>query len=515
MDNLVCYKKKKNKQHKKAHTMAFESKIKQPADLRDHYAYVVNRPFYGRDPNRNKELREYSREEVKGLVKQALPQRVILQDAISRDVTLLIVPDHWDLKLPVEARNYSFIYIPFSLILWPRVTSMRELEKLRAPVDADLQLLRKHSEPVFPNGSFELDKIPDSDILKRFRSFTYDAALPTVVLHTAPTPSMHPTHPTHPIHPTHPTHPTHPMTPMRTKKGSLKKSRGVRTMTANTNAMDAFNTGMQRAQTHISNAQGVSNQAQSFANQSRTFGSGFVANADPMAIMTQANQALGQAQSASGQLQGLVNAWRPQQQQPFGMPQQTQMMAPPLQQQPFMQPQQAPFMMAPQPQQQQFTMPPQQQFTMPPQQQFMVPQQPQTLGFPQQQMMAPPPSAVVTPQQSNIATFRPPAVPPTNPASSSFWDTFNRNANLANQNLQGMQNMAMSGQNMIGGFRPTPAAPFSPNNTMFLQTGSPVPQINPNSNVQMLSARAAQMDAETREAWEQLRAFAKQHDACR
>jgi len=162
-------------------TGSFASPVTTPDQLRNFYVYVVNRKFYGYDPALlpKRVLKEYDREQVKTYVQSVFggANHVFFDDEMTSNTNLLIVPDHWNRKLPTKALLYkpNLFYLPFSYVLFPNATTVKEMQNVTPPVDAAYQLfLQEQKQDESDVGTFQLSKVASDKILKRFQGWRID-----------------------------------------------------------------------------------------------------------------------------------------------------------------------------------------------------------------------------------------------------------------------------------------------------------------------------------------------------
>jgi hypothetical protein len=138
----------------------------------------VAQNFYGKDPKTGI-LREYPREEVEKEVITTLGiTQTFVEPAITQDTTLLIVPDHWNRVLPAAARQYkqNLSYLPFSFILYPKVTDEHKMLQLQAPPDAAYRIMEEKQNKPIPPESFVIEKVAPDRIMRQFQGFLYATA---------------------------------------------------------------------------------------------------------------------------------------------------------------------------------------------------------------------------------------------------------------------------------------------------------------------------------------------------
>jgi len=156
----------------------FASKVTDPKQLEWHRVYIVAQNFYGKDPKTGI-LREYPREEVEKEVITTLGiTKTFVEPAITQDTTLLIVPDHWNRVLPGAARQYkqNLSYLPFSFILYPKVTDEHKMLQLQAPPDAAYRIMEEKQNKPIPPESFVIEKVAPDRIMRQFQGFLYATA---------------------------------------------------------------------------------------------------------------------------------------------------------------------------------------------------------------------------------------------------------------------------------------------------------------------------------------------------
>jgi hypothetical protein len=171
---------------KKRRKKKFEKKKEMqssPNPLKQHHVYIVRRPFYGWITNTTpKKLKLFTREEVKDKVKEAFNSDVAFSsstpnDVITQDTTLLIVPDHWDRRLPLTAKQYNLAYLPFSFILHPNEINKSRMLELEAPPDAEARVILQEQQQLSQrDDTFVLDKIPEDDMIARFQNWRFSGA---------------------------------------------------------------------------------------------------------------------------------------------------------------------------------------------------------------------------------------------------------------------------------------------------------------------------------------------------
>jgi hypothetical protein len=181
-------KKPNNKEKKERKKKEKKKMIKQPvlqqneidSYMKKFYIFFPNRRFYGYDPeartgdysSHGLKLRQFSRDEVKEIVKKVFkPENVLFDESITAQTNLLIVPDHWDHMLPVSARQYrkDVKYLPFSHVLHASVSGSNNVQSLIPPVDADFRVLLEERKPEKSEMYISLDKIPkDTSIIQNF-----------------------------------------------------------------------------------------------------------------------------------------------------------------------------------------------------------------------------------------------------------------------------------------------------------------------------------------------------------
>ncbi len=159
----------------------FKSRVKDLQDLKNHYVYILNKKFYGKEPDSTKpktawELRFYSHSDVRNIVKTTLLiSDDFVENEISDRTTLLIVPDDWDRTLPLSKQKYAerLIYIPFSYVLHPDVVNLDEMVHLTAPHNAEYQIMlrEQHRKPHV----FVLNEVTPDNIMERFQGWRFNA----------------------------------------------------------------------------------------------------------------------------------------------------------------------------------------------------------------------------------------------------------------------------------------------------------------------------------------------------
>lgn len=119
--------------------MSLPKTVKQ---MRNLHVYVSKRRFFGFDPQDSTLLREYTHEQVVDAVSHAFNSTlsdptVFFDPTINESTNLLIVPDHWDNKIPQAAWSLrkNFSYIPFAFILHSG-QSLEAIKKQTAPPNA-------------------------------------------------------------------------------------------------------------------------------------------------------------------------------------------------------------------------------------------------------------------------------------------------------------------------------------------------------------------------------------------
>ena len=172
----------------------FRSNVTTLAEMKNHYVYILTtHNFYGKDPD----LRQFSYDEVKKAVMDTLNISAgFVENAITENTTLLIVPDDWDRKLPKEVQHLAkhLIYLPFSYILHPDVTSPSKMLELMAPPDSAYYIMLKEQKRPLSQHSFELSKVAPDDIMERFQGWRFGVVneKSNQVGFTAATHEMHP-----------------------------------------------------------------------------------------------------------------------------------------------------------------------------------------------------------------------------------------------------------------------------------------------------------------------------------
>lgn len=163
-------------------TQRFRSDIVTLEDLKNPYVYILrSHKFYGKEPDTGVslnewELKEYSYEDVKQEVMNTLGlSSAFMENAITENTTLLIVPDDWDRKLPKEIQHLSkhLIYLPFSYILHPKVINPSEMMQLKAPPDAAYYIMLREQNRTSVRDSFELGKVAPDEIMERFQGWRF------------------------------------------------------------------------------------------------------------------------------------------------------------------------------------------------------------------------------------------------------------------------------------------------------------------------------------------------------
>jgi len=169
----------------------FKSQVNKLDDLANHYVYILNtKRFFGYEPNSNpKRLREYTYAQVRDLVEKAFTddtgvKHVFIDNAITDNTTLLIVPDGWDRALPPSAKPYAknLTYMHFAQILHPHVTSPSEMAALTVPHDAAYRVLEREQKTKPPKDAFFLDKVEPDALSKRWEGWKYSSTTRPVQL---------------------------------------------------------------------------------------------------------------------------------------------------------------------------------------------------------------------------------------------------------------------------------------------------------------------------------------------
>jgi hypothetical protein len=169
--------------------MMYASPVKNLADLYNHRVYIFQREkFFGyvADPSlpiSQWKLVEFAQNQVRDKVMETLGiTQDFLQSEINDETTLLIVPDSWDRTLPKAASQFNgrLMYLPFSYILHPSVANPSDMLQLKAPLDAEYQIMLAKQHDVAKVATFKLADVPEDVIMARFKGWIFGRKDPDV-----------------------------------------------------------------------------------------------------------------------------------------------------------------------------------------------------------------------------------------------------------------------------------------------------------------------------------------------
>lgn len=150
---------------------------KNAKQMRNLHVYISRHRFYGY-PDEHANLKFYSPEEVTEAVEEVFGSNntenptVFIDPSITQHTNLLIVPDHWNKRIPETAMKYrsQLDYIPFAYVLHANQPPAK-IQQLTAPPNADLvyELQRQNKmEHMLPTAQktrfFEMDSKTHDEI---------------------------------------------------------------------------------------------------------------------------------------------------------------------------------------------------------------------------------------------------------------------------------------------------------------------------------------------------------------
>ncbi len=167
----------------------YASPVKNLADLSNHRVYIFQREkFFGYVadpllPISQWKLVEFAQNQVRDKVMETLGiTQDFLQSEINDETTLLIVPDSWDRSLPEAAKRFNgrLMYLPFSYILHPSVSNPSDMLQLKAPLDAEYQIMLAKQHNTARVATFKLADVPEDVIMARFKGWVFGRKDPDV-----------------------------------------------------------------------------------------------------------------------------------------------------------------------------------------------------------------------------------------------------------------------------------------------------------------------------------------------